>query len=195
MRSPSTRTSPGTDDAAALHVEQARGMQARPRAPGSRRRDILCPGAGRQERAQTARPRQTEPEFHLARRIPIRRSAANRLYSRPSWQIAWSPNRDIVHETSYVHDAPLDDSLPTPCLLLDRARLAKNAARMRARTAGLGVTFRPHLKTAKSLDAASFVLGSPPGPATVSTLREAEIFGAARSNRLALRRMHQPAET
>ena len=70
-------------------------------------------------------------------------------------------------------------SLPTPCLLLDRARLARNAARMRAQAAGLGVSVRPHLKTAKSLDAASFVLGSPPGPATVSTLKEAEMFGAA----------------
>ena len=70
-------------------------------------------------------------------------------------------------------------SLPTPSLLLDRARLARNAARMRSQAAGLGVSIRPHLKTAKSLDAAAFVLGSPPGPATVSTLKEAEMFGAA----------------
>ena len=76
-------------------------------------------------------------------------------------------------------DAPASlDTVATPCLLLDQAKLAKNAARMRARIAGLGVSFRPHLKSAKSLDAASFVLGTPPGPATVSTLREAEIFGA-----------------
>ena len=71
------------------------------------------------------------------------------------------------------------DSLSTPSLLLDRARLARNVARMRTQAAGLGVSIRPHLKTAKSLDAASFVLGSPPGPATVSTLKEAEMFGAA----------------
>ncbi len=70
-------------------------------------------------------------------------------------------------------------SLSTPCLLLDRARLTRNVARMRAQAANLGVSVRPHLKTTKSLDAASFVLGSPPGPATVSTLKEAEIFGAA----------------
>ncbi|MES2292328.1 MAG: alanine racemase [Pseudomonadota bacterium] len=76
-------------------------------------------------------------------------------------------------------DAPASvDAVATPCLLLDQAKLAKNAARMRARIAGLGVSFRPHLKSAKSLDAASFVLGTPPGPATVSTLKEAEIFGA-----------------
>ena len=71
------------------------------------------------------------------------------------------------------------DSLSTPCLLLDRARLARNAERMRARAADLGVVFRPHLKTAKSVDATRFVLGDKPGPATVSTLKEAEIFGAA----------------
>jgi D-serine deaminase-like pyridoxal phosphate-dependent protein len=70
------------------------------------------------------------------------------------------------------------DSLPTPCLLLDRPRLERNAARMRAHAAGLGVTFRPHLKTAKSVDAAHFIL-DPPGPATVSTLKEAEVFGGA----------------
>lgn len=76
-------------------------------------------------------------------------------------------------------DAPASvDTVATPCLLLDQGKLAKNAARMRARIAGLGVSFRPHLKSAKSLDAASFVLGTPPGPATVSTLKEAEIFGA-----------------
>jgi len=70
-------------------------------------------------------------------------------------------------------------SLSTPSLLLDRAQLARNAARMRAQAAGLGVSIRPHLKTTKSLDAAPFVLGSPPGPATVSTLKEAEMFGGA----------------
>ena len=74
---------------------------------------------------------------------------------------------------------PSLDSLPTPCLLLDQARLSRNAERMQARTVGLGVTLRPHLKTAKSVDAARFILGTPPGPATVSTLKEAEIFGAA----------------
>ena len=71
------------------------------------------------------------------------------------------------------------DSLPTPSLLLDQARLMRNAERMRSRMAGLGVTFRPHLKTAKSVEAAKFILGTTPGPATVSTLKEAEVFGAA----------------
>jgi D-serine deaminase-like pyridoxal phosphate-dependent protein len=70
------------------------------------------------------------------------------------------------------------DTLPTPCLLLDQVRLNRNLARMRARTAGLDVAFRPHLKTAKSVDAAILAAGAKPGPATVSTLKEAEVFGA-----------------
>ena len=73
---------------------------------------------------------------------------------------------------------PTIATLPTPCLLLDRARLARNVSRMREMTAGMGMVFRPHLKTAKSLDAALFALGKP-GPATVSTLEEAEVFGRA----------------
>ena len=68
--------------------------------------------------------------------------------------------------------------LSTPCLLLDRTRLTRNVKRMRDRAADLGISLRPHLKTAKSVEAAAFVLGPSPGPATVSTLREAEVFGA-----------------
>src|SRR5215469_1841700 len=71
------------------------------------------------------------------------------------------------------------DTLPTPSLLLDRPRLERNVARMRERARALGITLRPHLKTAKSVEAARFVLDGAPGPATVSTLKEAEIFGKA----------------
>jgi D-serine deaminase-like pyridoxal phosphate-dependent protein len=71
------------------------------------------------------------------------------------------------------------DTLPTPSLLLDLSRLERNAARMRERATALGISLRPHLKTAKSVEAARFVLGDAPGPATVSTLKEAEIFGKA----------------
>lgn len=74
---------------------------------------------------------------------------------------------------------PSIESLPTPALLLDRPKLERNAALMRERAKALGVTLRPHLKTAKSVDAARFVLHGAPGPATVSTLKEAEMFGKA----------------
>jgi len=66
--------------------------------------------------------------------------------------------------------------LETPCLLLDADKLQANVARMRRHLDGLGVTLRPHLKTAKSLEVARRAMASAAGPATVSTLREAEFF-------------------
>ncbi|WP_428929704.1 alanine racemase [Marinibacterium sp. SX1] len=71
------------------------------------------------------------------------------------------------------------DTLPTPALLLDEARMMRNIARMDTRAARLGVTLRPHLKTAKSVEAARRLTGGTPGPITVSTLAEAEAFHAA----------------
>lgn len=67
------------------------------------------------------------------------------------------------------------DELPTPSLILDRSRLAENAARMRARATQFGVMLRPHLKTAKSGAVAELALGGK-GPITVSTLAEANYF-------------------
>lgn len=49
-------------------------------------------------------------------------------------------------------------------------------ARMRTHLQALNVTFRPHLKTCKSIDVARYCMESPEGPATVSTLAEAEYF-------------------
>jgi D-serine deaminase-like pyridoxal phosphate-dependent protein len=69
--------------------------------------------------------------------------------------------------------------LATPCLVLDADRMERNIARLRSRLDGLGVALRPHLKTAKSVDVARRVMTSPAGPATVSTLKEAEQFVAA----------------
>lgn len=68
------------------------------------------------------------------------------------------------------------DGLETPCLLLDADILQANVDRMRRHLDGLGVTLRPHLKTAKSLEVARRAMAGPTGPATVSTLREAEYF-------------------
>ncbi|MGH9487168.1 MAG: alanine racemase [Terriglobales bacterium] len=68
--------------------------------------------------------------------------------------------------------------LPTPCLLLERPRLERNLERLRTRLAGLGVGLRPHLKTCKCWEVATLMLPTPSGPATVSTLREAEEFAA-----------------
>ncbi|MFY7781896.1 MAG: alanine racemase [Tagaea sp.] len=68
--------------------------------------------------------------------------------------------------------------LPTPSLVLDRARLNRNAQRMRERARELGVILRPHLKTSKSAEVARIAHGGAVGPVTVSTLAEAEYFAA-----------------
>ena len=70
-------------------------------------------------------------------------------------------------------------ALPTPCLVLDEARMARNIRRLRAHIHTLGVALRPHLKTAKSVTVARRLLTGGNGPATVSTLREAEVFAEA----------------
>lgn len=69
------------------------------------------------------------------------------------------------------------ESLLTPALILDEARMERNIARLRDQAERLGVTLRPHLKTAKSVDVAQRQAGA--GPITVSTLKEAEVFFAA----------------
>jgi D-serine deaminase-like pyridoxal phosphate-dependent protein len=69
--------------------------------------------------------------------------------------------------------------LDTPALVLDEARMMRNVRRLAERAQALNVTLRPHLKTAKSTDVASRVLGGGPAPITVSTLAEAEMFHAA----------------
>jgi D-serine deaminase-like pyridoxal phosphate-dependent protein len=69
-------------------------------------------------------------------------------------------------------------TLETPRLILDLDRLERNCAAMRARCDGLGVTLRPHLKTAKSVDVARIATNGRDG-ITVSTLKEAEHFAAA----------------
>ncbi|MEQ5872263.1 DSD1 family PLP-dependent enzyme [Sagittula sp. NFXS13] len=68
------------------------------------------------------------------------------------------------------------DDLPTPALLLDESRMMQNIARLSERAETLGVSLRPHLKTAKSVEAARRLTSGVPGPITVSTLAEAEVF-------------------
>lgn len=70
------------------------------------------------------------------------------------------------------------ESLDTPCLLLDQGRMDANIARLRHRLQAAGTAFRPHLKTAKSWEVSRRLMSTPQGPATVSTLREAEELAA-----------------
>jgi D-serine deaminase-like pyridoxal phosphate-dependent protein len=68
--------------------------------------------------------------------------------------------------------------LPTPALLLDRRKVERNAERMREKVRQLGVTLRPHVKTAKSIDVLRVLDGGEAMPITVSTLAEARYFFA-----------------
>jgi D-serine deaminase-like pyridoxal phosphate-dependent protein len=70
------------------------------------------------------------------------------------------------------------EQLETPALLLDEARMDRNIARMRGHLARLGVSFRPHVKTNKSIDVSRRLMALPTGPITVSTLLEADHFAA-----------------
>lgn len=66
--------------------------------------------------------------------------------------------------------------IPTPSLVLDRARLERNLARMSEKMRSHGVALRPHLKTAKSAEVARLAVSGESGGITVSTLAEAEYF-------------------
>jgi D-serine deaminase-like pyridoxal phosphate-dependent protein len=68
--------------------------------------------------------------------------------------------------------------LHTPCALVDTARLQHNIARMQQRIHGLGVAFRPHVKTSKSWPVVQAQIAAGARGITVSTLKEAEQFFA-----------------
>jgi D-serine deaminase-like pyridoxal phosphate-dependent protein len=68
------------------------------------------------------------------------------------------------------------DPIDTPALLLDARKLERNCRRMRSIVHGHGVSLRPHVKTAKSVEVAQVALDAPSGAITVSTVREAEYF-------------------
>ena len=67
----------------------------------------------------------------------------------------------------------------TPALVLDERRMQRNIDRLKARLAPHNVILRPHIKTPKSVEIARRVLAGGNGPATVSTLKEAEELFAA----------------
>ncbi|MDE2349526.1 MAG: alanine racemase, partial [Gammaproteobacteria bacterium] len=68
------------------------------------------------------------------------------------------------------------DDIETPSLVLDVTRMERNIDRLTRRLTSFGVSFRPHVKTAKSIDVVERLLGDRAGPITVSTLQEAEYF-------------------
>ena len=68
--------------------------------------------------------------------------------------------------------------LRTPAALVDLDALERNAVRMGANAARLGVRLRPHVKTHKTLEAARLQVRGHFGWITVSTLAEAAFFAA-----------------
>lgn len=66
--------------------------------------------------------------------------------------------------------------IPTPALVLEQSRLARNLDFMAGRARDLGVSLRPHLKTAKSAHIARLATAGQSGGITVSTLAEAAYF-------------------
>jgi D-serine deaminase-like pyridoxal phosphate-dependent protein len=87
-------------------------------------------------------------------------------------------------------EAPDLRNMETPVLVLDQHRMDANIRRMRDQLARLGVAFRPHVKTSKSIDVARRTIGAPTGPITVSTLKEAELLCRLRLHRHPLRGRH-----
>lgn len=70
-------------------------------------------------------------------------------------------------------------NLQTPALVLDEAKMNTNIKRLRDRIDRHGVILRPHLKTPKSVEVARRLGAFGHRTATVSTLKEAEIFADA----------------
>jgi D-serine deaminase-like pyridoxal phosphate-dependent protein len=67
-------------------------------------------------------------------------------------------------------------TLPTPAAVIDLARMQHNIHRMQQRMDALGVRFRPHVKTSKSVPVVQAQMAAGAQGITVSTLKEAEQF-------------------
>jgi len=69
-------------------------------------------------------------------------------------------------------------SLPTPSLLVDGARVERNVHRMATRISALGARLRPHVKTHKAIEVGRMQAKAGMHGITVSTLAEARAFAA-----------------
>ena len=107
-------------------------------------------------------------------------SRHSRESGNPAFSRAWTPafaGVTIPTERYVRYNAVMDiRELKTPVLLLDRPKLLANLARMAARARALGVSLRPHMKTAKSAAVARLALEHGASGIAVSTLAEAGYF-------------------
>ena len=69
-------------------------------------------------------------------------------------------------------------TLKTPSLVLDAARVRRNAERIGSRVKQFGAALRPHVKTHKCVEVARIQTAGHAGGVTVSTLAEARAFAA-----------------
>jgi D-serine deaminase-like pyridoxal phosphate-dependent protein len=72
------------------------------------------------------------------------------------------------------------DSLPTPCVLVDQARVERNIERMQDAVEGTGKRLRPHAKTHKSPDLALTQIARGAVGICCAKLGEAEVFAERR---------------
>ena len=70
------------------------------------------------------------------------------------------------------------ETLKTPGLVLDIAKVKRNAAEMSRRIKQFGAALRPHIKTHKCIEVARIQTAGHSGAVTVSTLAEARAFAA-----------------
>jgi D-serine deaminase-like pyridoxal phosphate-dependent protein len=70
------------------------------------------------------------------------------------------------------------ETLKTPSLVLDVAKVKRNAAEMTQRVKQFGADLRPHIKTHKCIEVARIQTAGHSGAVTVSTLAEARAFAA-----------------
>src|SRR5215468_12126392 len=70
------------------------------------------------------------------------------------------------------------ETLKTPSLVLDVAKVKRNAERMSQRIKQFGADLRPHIKTHKCIEVARIQTAGHSGAVTVSTLAEARAFAA-----------------
>jgi len=70
------------------------------------------------------------------------------------------------------------ETLKTPALVLDIAKVKRNAAEMSRRIKQFGADLRPHIKTHKCIEVARIQTAGHSGAVTVSTLAEARAFAA-----------------
>lgn len=75
--------------------------------------------------------------------------------------------------------APALDQLPTPALLVDESRSRANVEQMAAALGRSGVALRPHFKTSKSLEVASWQRAAGAAGLTCSTPAEVELLSGA----------------